>query len=128
MNDVTFEVAGRVFTYTGQHYEHHNASEYEIRFIPEGKKLEKRVYLQVDCGGKFVIMLSGNSCLLLKKDRMNHHCKTPDGFEFYFGGSFVNFRDLFEIKKDDIKRSSRRREALANGWQFWRKNGVIGAS
>lgn len=123
MLNETFEVEGRVFTYKGQHY---TDAEYELLFVPKGRKREKHARLIV-CKSDRVRIFSG--CLAFTsvphKDRVNHRCKTPSGREFDFGGTFVNFRDLFGIEKDDIKRSSRRREPLANGWQFWRKSGVM---
>jgi hypothetical protein len=118
-NQVTVE--GRTFTYRWESsWEGYH--EYRLIYTPDGKTEEKEVWLLLDRGGEVDRIVTDH---LYISGRMNYECRTPNFDKFRFGGSFEDFKDLFGIDKEDIKRSSRTRKPLNNGWQFWRLNHVV---
>lgn len=111
------EVEGRVFTYVRQNNRWPMRAEYEIVFVPKNRKREIKARLEADNNGRVITIVT---FVGYDEKRINYRVKTPGGIEFLFGGTFAGFTHLFGIGREDIKRSSRIRKPLPNGWQFWR--------
>jgi len=118
----TIEVEGRLFKYERKNWKWEGYKEYRCVYIPDGRKKEASARLDVDPRGRVNTIVAACSP---REARMNYKCVTPNGLAFDYGGSFANFRNLFDISIDDIKRSSRTRKALDSGWQFWRLNHAV---
>lgn len=118
----TIEVDGRVFTYVGPNWKWDGYSEYVTKFIPKGRKTEISARLETDRSGRVTTIVTHAG---YGRERINYRVRSPSGLEFGFGGTFAGFMHLFGVGRNDIKRSSRTRKPLANGWQFWRVNHVI---